>query len=197
MTRNLELETGYPPYFVNGYIKAQLQKFNILSGTEQMSPIFPTSPTNIDEVFKNYIAPAGVQSPLLIQYERLLRLRTSPFYVKKREQLALYLYSAELSKVLDAHRIISMALDREDAAAEDVNKWASENVISDTRNNAAPQNVHFHSFRVYQAGETRDIVNLASARTIYANKLIVEYDYHVVLRTSDFTDQDPSAPLYT
>lgn len=178
MTENVELATGYPPYFVNGYIKSQLQNFGILSGLEQMTPIFPTSPTNIEEVFKNYIAPPGVADPLLIQYERLLRLRTSPLYVKKREQLVLYMYSASLSKVLDAHRIISEALDREDAAAQDVNKWLSENVISDSKGTVVNPNVFFHSFRVYQASETRDIINLASARTIYANKLIVEYDYH-------------------
>ena len=178
MTENVELSTSYPPYFVNGYIQAQLERFGILSGSEQMSPIFPTSPTNIDEVFKNYIAPPGIADPLLIQYERLLRLRTSPLYVKKREQLALYMYSSTLSKVLDAHRIISEALDREDAAAEDVNNWAANNTISDTRGNTVEKNVRFDGFRVYQAGETRDIINLASARTIYANKLIVEYDYH-------------------
>jgi hypothetical protein len=38
--------------------------------------------------------------------------------------------------------------------------------------------VYFHSFRVYQVDETRDLLDLASARTVYANKLIIEYDYH-------------------
>jgi hypothetical protein len=37
----------------------------------------------------------------------------------------------------------------------------------------------FHSTRVYQADESRDVAELASARTLFVNKLIIEYDYHV------------------
>jgi hypothetical protein len=42
-----------------------------------------------------------------------------------------------------------------------------------------PFNILFHSTRVYQADESRDVAELASARTLFVNKLIVEYDYHV------------------
>jgi hypothetical protein len=115
--------TGFPPTFVNAYIVAQLKNYNILSGFEQMTPIFPTSPTNIEDVFKNYIGAPGVGDPLLIQYERLIRFRTTPFYRNKKEQLVYYLYSTNLAKTMDAHRIISDALDREDATAQDVNQW--------------------------------------------------------------------------
>lgn len=174
-------QTPYPPYFVNGYLNAQLQKFGILSGFEQMVPIFPTTPTNIEEVFKNYIGAPGVADPLLIQYERLIRFRPTPFYRNKREQMALYLYSTNLSKVLDAHRIIVAALDREDAAGQDVNTWAAENVLTDPNTDAIiPYNVYFHNFKVYQVDETRDVLELASARTVFANKIIIEYDYHSV-----------------
>ena len=44
---------------------------------------------------------------------------------------------------------------------------------------STPFNVAFHSTRVYQADESRDVAELASARTLFVNKLIVEYDYHV------------------
>lgn len=47
--------TSFPPFFINQYTVEQLQQFSILSGFEQMTPIFPTSPTNIEDVFKNYI----------------------------------------------------------------------------------------------------------------------------------------------
>ena len=85
--------TAFPPYFVNQYVVEQLQQFNILSGFEQMTPIFPTSPTNIEDVFRNYIGAPGIGDPLLIQYERLIRFRVGPFYPRKREQLIYYLYS--------------------------------------------------------------------------------------------------------
>jgi hypothetical protein len=42
-----------------------------------------------------------------------------------------------------------------------------------------PYNIAFHSTRVYQADESRDVAELASARTLFVNKLIVEYDYHI------------------
>ena len=44
---------------------------------------------------------------------------------------------------------------------------------------STPFNVAFHSTRVYQADESRDVAELASARTLFVNKLIVEYDYHI------------------
>jgi hypothetical protein len=44
---------------------------------------------------------------------------------------------------------------------------------------STPYNIAFHSTRVYQADESRDVAELASARTLFVNKLIVEYDYHV------------------
>ena len=168
-------QTGFPPLYINSYVIGQLQEFEILAGTEQMTPIFPTSPTNIEDVFKNYIGAPGIDDPVLIQYERLIRFRPTPFYPRKREQLIYYLYSTNLSKAMDAHRIITEALDREDAAAQDMNKWIVDNV--DSFNNTS--NVFFHNCRVYQADETRDILELASARTVYANKLIIEYDYHI------------------
>jgi hypothetical protein len=164
-------ETAFPPKIVNAYIKNELEHFGILSGFEQMVPIFPTSPTNIEDVFKNYIGAPGVDNPLLIQFERLIRYRPSTMYRHKREQIVYYLYCTSMDKVLDAHRVIFEALDREDASAQDVNKWAIDNDISG-------QNIHFYNMRVYQADETRDVLELASARTVYANKIIVEYDYH-------------------
>jgi len=166
-------DTSFPPIFVNQYVVKQLELFGILSTYEQMVPIFPTSPTNIEDVFKNYIGAPGVDDPLLIQYERLMRFRPSPFYRRKREQLVYYLYCTDLSKITDAVRVISDALDREDVAAQDVNSYCAS-VSTEVK----PFNIFFHNMRVYQADETRDILELASARTVYANKLIIEYDYH-------------------
>lgn len=165
--------TAFPPTFINQYVVQQLELFGILSGFEQMTPVFPTSPTNIEDVFKNYIGAPGVSDPILIQYERLLRFRPSPFYRQKREQLVYYLYCTDLSKINDSHRIITDSLDREDAAAQDINAFCAESSTEQL-----PFNVFFHNVRVYQADETRDLLELASARTVYANKLIVEYDYH-------------------
>ena len=175
MTLDKKLYTSFPPKFINAYIKTQLQEFGILSGYEQMDPIFPVSPTNLDDVFKNYIGAPGEQNPLLIQYDRMIRFRPTPFYRHKREQLVYTLYCTEMTKIYDATRIIFEALDREDAAAQDINAHSNLVFGSDSDN---PVNVYFHNFKVYQVDETRDLIELASVRTTYANKLIIEYDYH-------------------
>ena len=74
---------------------------------------------------------------------------------------------------MDSHRIITDDLDREDSAAQDINAYCASIATAQL-----PFNVYFHNVRVYQADETRDVLDLASARTVFANKLIIEYDYH-------------------
>jgi hypothetical protein len=165
--------TGFPPTFINQYISEQLKLFGILTGYEQMNPIFPSSPTSIEDVFKNYIGAPGVSDPILIQYERLAKLRTSPFYRKKREQTVYYLYCTNLSKMNDSTRIIMTSLDREDSAGQDVNSFCSKIATA-----SLPFNVFFHNIRVYQSEENRELMNLISAKTIYVTKIIIEYDYH-------------------
>lgn len=177
---NINAKTGFPPYFVNGYIKEQLTYFELLTGLEQLNPIIPVTPTNIDDLYANYIGAPGQQDPIMIVYDRMLRVNPSPFYSRRREQLVYTIHSSSLDNVLGAHRVISEALDRMDASAQDVNEWASQNPILDEFGNAVTHNVFFHNFRVYQINETRDLLDLSSVRTIFRNKIIVEYDYHVV-----------------
>jgi hypothetical protein len=175
MTLDKKLNTAFPPKFVNAYIKQQLKDFGILSGYEQMDPIFPVSPTNLDDVFKNYVGAPGEQNPLLIQYDRMIRLRPNAFYRHKREQVIYTLYCTEMTKIYDATRIIFEALDREDAAAQDINAYTRKTFGG---SNTDPLNVYFHNLKVYQVDQTRDLIELGSVRTTYANKLIIEYDYH-------------------
>lgn len=175
MALDKKLNTAFPPKFINAYIKQQLLDFGILSGYEQMDPIFPVSPTNLDDVFKNYVGAPGEDNPLLVQYDRMIRLRPTTFYRHKREQIIYTLYCTEMTKIYDATRIIFEALDREDAAAQDINAFVRQNLSGNT---ADPVNVYFHNLKVYQVDETRDLIELASVRTTYANKLIIEYDYH-------------------
>jgi hypothetical protein len=132
-------------------------------------------PTNIEDLYNDSIAIRQTDSPVLIVYDRLMRFRPTPFYAHKREQLIYFLYSTDVGKLIDSVRVISSALDREDASAQDVNTWSINNIES--------PNVFFHNTRVYQADESRDVAELASARTLFVNKIIVEYDYHVKTET--------------
>ena len=172
----LAKDLPFPPHWINAYLFDKLAEYDDIgiSATQQLIPIFASTPTNTEEVYKNVVETTTLTNPLVIQYDRLLRFRAGPFYPVKKEQLLYYLYSTSLANVNNANIVISQLLDREDAAAQDLNKWAAEN--ADKLN--VPHNVFFHNIKVYQIDETRDIVELASARTIFTNKLIIEYEYH-------------------
>lgn len=165
-------DTGFPPYYINKYIQAQLEEFGILTGQEQFDPIVPVTPTNIEELYGNYVGAPGQTSPVLIVYDRLARYRPKPFYRHKREQLVYTIHSSSLTTANNVVRVISEALDREDASAQDVNKWIKDNIVNDNKN------VFFHNFKAFQIDETRDLLELSSARLSAVNKIVIEYDYH-------------------
>jgi hypothetical protein len=66
----------------------------------------------------------------------------------------------------------------------------ASNEIVNENNEIIEPNVYFHNIKVYQADEARDIAELASARTLFLNKLVIEYDYHT-------TGVDQIAERYT
>jgi hypothetical protein len=111
-------------------------------------------------------------------FDRLIRFRPNAFYRNKREQLVYFIYAPNLSKLFDSTRVIIECLDREDAAAQDLNSWIATNDVLGEDGNAITRNIMFHNLKVYQADEARDIAELASARTLFLNKLVIEYDYH-------------------
>ena len=168
--------TGYPPLFLNAYINAQLERFGLIAESQTMlpPPFIPASvPTNIEDLYNDQIQIRGTEKPILIMYDRLTRFRPTPFYRHKREQLIYFIYTAQDETLLNIMRVITEALAREDAAAQDINSWLKSNPLA-----YAPTNVFFHNVRVYQADESRDVVELASAKTLFVNKIIIEYDYH-------------------
>ena len=176
-------DTGFPPTFINRYILSELEHYELISDADLINPT-PMIPaqvsTNIEDLYNDSIQIRQSESPILIVYDRLMRFRPTPFYLHKREQLIYFIYSTDVGKLIDTVRVISGALDREDSSAEDVNRYNINNPILDANADiSTPFNVMFHSTRVYQADESRDVAELASARTLFVNKLIVEYDYHV------------------
>ena len=176
-------DTGFPPTFLNKYILSELEYYGLISDIDLINPT-PMIPaqvsTNIEDLYNDSIQIRQAESPILIVYDRLMRFRPTSFYLHKREQLIYFIYSTDVGKLIDTVRVISNALDREDSSAEDVNRYNIDNPILDANADiSTPFNVMFHSTRVYQADESRDVAELASARTLFVNKLIVEYDYHV------------------
>jgi hypothetical protein len=175
-------DTGFPPTFLNGYILSELAYYGLVAEADLLnpSPMVPAQfPTNIEDLYNDNIVIRQTESPLLVVYDRLMRFRPTPFYARKREQLIYFLYSTDVGKLIDSVRVISNALDREDSSAQDINSWAVANPVLNSQGDTIPYNIFFHNTRVYQADESRDVAELASARTLFVNKIIVEYDYHI------------------
>jgi hypothetical protein len=182
MTLNTYTQTGFPPTFLNAYINSELKEFGLIpDGPNPFQPFFPAqSPMNIEDIYNDSVYIKNNPNAIVVMFDRLVRFRPSTFYRHKREQLVYFIYAPDLSKLFDSTRVIIECLDREDAAAQDLNAWISLNDIKDENDNIITPNVMFHNIKVYQADEARDIAELASARTLFLNKLVIEYDYHTI-----------------
>lgn len=181
------IDLPYPPHWINSYLYHELSQYEGINMSESANgviPIFAVSPTNTEDIYKNLLQSIPVEQPLMIQYDRLIRFRPNAFYPHKREQLLYYLYSTDIATVNNANILISQILDREDEAAKVVNEYSASHPVS-RGGKTINCNVFFHNIKVYQADETRDVLELASARTVYVNKLIIEYDYHAVLKNQN------------
>lgn len=139
-------------------------------------PFFPAS-SNVDIslVRTQFNVP---EDAIIFQYDTMFRLRTQPFYRIKKEQLMMYVQSGDIEKLDNALNVIIQSLDREDVAAQDVNRWGANNQLK--LDPSKEFNIFFHKIRVFVIDESRDLlelnsVNLANNRV----KLIVEMDYHV------------------
>jgi len=189
----LAQQTYYPGFLINGYLDEQLRLFGLVPSYQSGSPFVIVSSTSIDDLYGELLVQDAEDGslPVLITFDTLSRFRPSPMYRHKREQI-LYTVHGPLEKVLATIRIINAALDREDAAAQDVNLWSSKNKSIVSGVDAVSQPIFFHNFKTFQIDESRDLLEIQSAqgsmRMIYRNKMIVQYDYHTV---------DPLSALYT
>ncbi len=186
-TQAIGQQTYYPGFKINGYLEEQLKLFEVVPPTQTFSPFIPVMSTSIDDLYGEFLS-TDATLPIIIAYDTLSRLRPNAFYRQKREQI-LYTVHGPQDKVFAAIRIINAALDREDSAAQDINKWASENQAT---NAGTSQDVFFHNVKTFQIDESRDLLELQSAlgstRAIYRNKIIVQYDFHTI---------DPLDSIYT
>lgn len=173
-------QTFFAPFVVNGYLENELRRFQLVAPSQTWSPFMPVFSGNLDDIYGEVVSEEG-GLPIVIYYDKLSRFRPSPMYRHKREQI-MYTIHGSMDNVLGAVRVIQAALDREDAAAQDVNLWESQNQSTNS------QAVFFHNFKTFQIDESRDLLELAAVRGIYRNKIVVEYDYHT---------NDPLDALYT
>jgi len=157
-----------PPAIINAYIK------DIITPHLDISVQFvPTMPTDIDAFTEQF--PGGPLGALGV-YDRMFRMRRLPLPSIKCEQLLYYFYAREISDLYSIQESFLEHFDEGVDSAEDINSWYLEN--SEKVPAQYRTNIKFHSFKVYQLNESRDIIDFGTARTWSGNKIIIEYDYH-------------------
>jgi hypothetical protein len=161
----------HPPTIINAYLAAKIDPAFNAQGTTYF---FPTLPTEIDSLTETFPQSNGVFGV----YDRMFKMRRTPFPYIKCEQLLYYFYSvgdnAQRNMVITQQQVSDL-LDNGDDSAKDLNEWAAANPGTW---DAESKPLFFHNFKIYQLEETRDIVDFATARTYAGNKIIIDYDWH-------------------
>jgi hypothetical protein len=171
-----------PTIFINGYI---YDKLNESSQSDNQIKFFPASPTAIDDFTEQF--PEGNQ---FYVYDRMLKMRRTPFPHIKEEQMLIYFYARGANPIVDLYestqKIVDL-LDRGDESGEEINSWIKSQLDENslyvvdrglnTEKSFKP--IFFHSFKLFQLEETADIIDFGTARTWAGNKLIIDYKYHI------------------
>jgi hypothetical protein len=196
----------HPPTLLNEYMKDKIASIH-----DTAVPFFPTMPTDLqastdgftysklmgDDANQRYLFNGAVAI-----YDRMFRMRRTPFPYIKSEQTLYYFYSineSAVQKLIEMTQNVQDLLDRGDDSAKDLNDWIATlwqsqgstlipvvDVITGNTEMHKAVTIrgdqfllpYFHNIKVYQLQETRDIVNFATARTFAGNKLIIDYDWH-------------------
>jgi hypothetical protein len=165
----------HPPSIINKYLGAKVdERFD--SGTTYFFPTLPTDIENLTTTFPQSNGLFGV-------YDRMFKMRRTPFPYIKCEQVLYYFYATGDSEkgwgpteqMVHIQQLVSDLLDNGDDSAKDINEWALEN---ESLWSAESKPVFFHNLKIYQLEETRDIVDFGTARTYAGNKIIIDYDWH-------------------
>jgi len=182
----------HPPSFINAFLQQKLgADFGAI-------PMFPTVPTDMISMAEGFSLQDLVEGTRFnfngnaAIYDRMLRMRRTTFPHIKSEQLLYYFNALTENAVPNLIRItqrIQDLLDRNDESAEELNAWILQTLNPqedpETKRSIALIPGHgtfyvpyFHNIKIYQLQETRDILDLATARTYAGNKIIIDYDWH-------------------
>jgi hypothetical protein len=179
-----------PVLWINTYLQEKIPELVKQVGGDQITdftnsqgigvPFFPSRPTSIDEITEQWVVIDDVRYPyagIMATWDRLIRMRRSPFPHIKQEQLLYYFYATQenvTEQMVQVQEAVLRLMDREDETGEEINKWAKAKGQID----GMDCKFFFHRFRVYQLEEVRDIIDFGTARTYGGNKIIIDFEYH-------------------
>jgi hypothetical protein len=195
----------YPPIFINNYLAEKVSgvfQEELEDGQRFNLRFFPTSPTDIDALTQGFPA---AENNVFAVYDRMFKMRRTPFPHIKCEQLLYYFYkmSGDPVALIKTSQLVQDLLDRGDESAQEINAWIKQKLqdspgpLVRTPDPEFPSNrsrdkivptvqfsgenfflPFFHEIKIYQLEETRDIIDFGTARTYAGNKIIIDYDWH-------------------
>jgi hypothetical protein len=163
-----------PVLWINAYLQEKL-----IGDADVAMPFFPSMPASIDDLTEQWVVINGERfgyQGVMATWDRLIRMRRSPFPHIKQEQLLYYFYATQdtvLNNMVKVQESVLRLMDREDETAEEINRWAVGKTIDGMTNK-----FYFHRFKIYQLEEVRDIIDFGTARTYGGNKIIIDFEYH-------------------
>jgi hypothetical protein len=160
-----------PVLWINKYLEDNIP---LLTNVEV--PLFPSTPSILDDLTGSF--PVG---GVMGTWDRLVKMNRKSFPHIKTEQVMYYFYATAENTVENMVKIqeaVLRLMDRLDETAEEVNNWCSNRQIRLSPTEVIDNIFYFHSFKVYQLEETRDIIDFGTARTYGGNKIIIDFEYH-------------------
>jgi hypothetical protein len=164
-----------PQLWLNAYLQEKL-----IEDAEIAMPFFPSMPASIDDLTEQWVIINDGErygySGVMATWDRLIRMRRTPFPHIRQEQILYYFYATQdtvLDNMVKVQEAVLRLMDREDESAEEINAWTKGRVID-----GMTCKFQFHRFRIYQLEEVRDIIDFGTARTYGGNKIIIDFEYH-------------------
>jgi hypothetical protein len=163
-----------PVLWVNKYLE---DKIPLLTNIEV--PLFPSTPSILDDLTGSF--PAG---GVMGTWDRLVKMNRKSMPHIKSEQILYYFYATAentIENMVKIQEAVLRLMDRLDETAEEINNWCSNraiNIGTEAVPNLIENMFYFHSFKIYQLEETRDIIDFGTARTYGGNKIIIDFEYH-------------------
>jgi len=173
-----------PPVLINNYLSDKLiEAFPNMYSANKPPLFLPTTPSNINAIDNSNA------DQVFAVYDRMFRLRRSPFPHCKKEQLLYYFYklNEDPEELFEVIQVVYDIMDRGDESAQDLNRWVQDNTDQSTklltfgsgRYQKQFKPVFFYETKIFQLEESRDIEAFGSTSSFVASKMIINYDYHV------------------
>lgn len=195
-----------PVLWINKYLQQKLPQ-DVGIGI----PFFPSVPASIDALTEEWVTivpdandPTATSrygyAGVMATWDRMFRMNKSKFPHIKSEQVLYYFYCTEANAVetmIKTQECVFRLLDRLDESAEEVNNWCMNrkiNLGTAENPNLIDNMFYFHSFKIYQLEEVRDIIDFGTARTYAGNKIIIDYEYHQMTELTN-ADWQPEGKL--